>query len=116
MYKSDEPYIKHMLDAINLIEGYVKDFDRGKFLDEKNKMTQDAVVREFEIIGEAVRRLSDEIKKENPSLPWRDIADMRNKLAHEYFAVDLNVVWGAIENDLQTLKRVMMELGKSFKV
>lgn len=114
MQKSDEPYIRHILDAVALIEDYVKDLNREKFLDKKNIMTQDAVIREFEIIGEAVKRLSDEIKKKNPSLPWRDIGDMRNKLAHEYFAVDLNVVWGVIENDILTLKKAMAELLKSF--
>ena len=61
MQKSDEPYIKHILDAIALVEEYVKDLDRDKFLNVRNKMTQDAVVREFEIIGEAVKRLSDQI-------------------------------------------------------
>ncbi|MDP3697831.1 MAG: DUF86 domain-containing protein [Candidatus Taylorbacteria bacterium] len=110
MQKSDEPYIRHVFDAITLMEGYVKGLDRDKFLDDKSKMIQDAVIREFEIIGEAVKRLSDEIKKKNPSLPWRDIGDMRNKLTHEYFAVDLNVVWGVIENDLPVLKKSMTEL------
>lgn len=114
MQKSDEPYIRHILDAIALVEEYIKDLDREKFLDKQNKMNQDAVVREFEIIGEAVKLLSDKIKKDNPSLPWRDISDMRNKLAHEYFAVDLNVVWGVIQKNLPVLKKAMAELLKSF--
>ena len=109
MHKSDEPYIKHILDAIDLIEGYVKNLDRDKFLDSKNKIIQDAVVKELEIIGEAVKRLSDKIKKD-PSIPWRDIGDMRNKLIHEYFAVDTKVVWGVIEKDLPVLKNAMNSL------
>ena len=113
MIKSDEPYIRHILDASELIEGYVANLKKDDFLDRENKMAQDAVVRELEIIGEAVKLLSDKIKKENPSLPWRDISDMRNKLIHEYFGVDLNVVWSVVENDLPVLKKAMSELLKS---
>jgi len=112
MSKSDEPYIKHILDAIALIEGYIKDLDRDHFLNSENKMVQDAVVRELEIIGEAVKRLSDDLKKENPTLPWREIGDMRNKLIHEYFAVDMKIVWSVIEKDLPTLKKAMESLAE----
>lgn len=54
-------------------------------MDVENKMTQDAVVREFEVVGEAVKRLSDQIKKDHPAIPWHDIGDMRNKLIHDIF-------------------------------
>jgi len=77
MQKSDEPYIRHILDAIALIEEYVKDLDREEFLKGNKKMAQDAVVRELEIIGEAIKNLSSQIKKSNPDLPWRDVGDMR---------------------------------------
>ena len=114
MQKSDEPYIRHILEAIALIEEYVKGLNREEFIKGNKKMVQDAVVRELEIIGEAIKNLSDQIKKSNSNLPWRDIGDMRNKLIHEYFAVDLNVVWGVIENDLATLKKTIQKLLKSF--
>ena len=79
-------------------------------------MIQDAVVRELEIIGEAVKRLSDQIKKDNSSIPLRAIGDMRNKLIHEYFSVDTKVVWGVIENDLSMLKEAMNSLVESSMV
>lgn len=107
MQKSDEPYIRHILDAIVLIEKYVEGLDKEQFLDVKNKLTQDAVVRELEVIGEAVKRLSDQIRKDKPTIPWRDIGDMRNKLIHEYFSVDMKVVWAVIERDLPMLKEAM---------
>ena len=113
MIKSDEPYIRHILDAINLIDSYVKDLKKEDFLSGNNKMVQDAVIRELEIIGEAIKLLSENIKKENSFLPWRDIGDMRNKLIHEYFGVDLNVVWRVIEKDLTVLKNAMNELLES---
>lgn len=73
-------------------------------------MMQDAVVRQFEIIGEAVGRLSEKIKEENSELPWKDIADMRNKLIHEYFGIDLAVVWKTIEVDLPILKDSVIKI------
>lgn len=108
----DKAYLEHILDAIEAIEGYTKGFDRDKFTDSMNKMVQDATVRQLEIIGEAVGKLSDEIKKRNSELSWRDISGMRNKLIHEYFGVDLNVVWSAVEKDIPFLKksiRVLIE-------
>lgn len=88
----DEAFLKHILDAIDSIEAYTKGMSKEEFIKKENRMAQDAVIREFEIIGEAVGRLSEEVKKESPELPWREIADMRNKLIHEYFGVDLVVV------------------------
>ncbi len=113
MFK-DEAYVKHIEDAIESIETYTKGISKDEFLDkDKNKMIKDAVVRQFEIIGEAVGRLSEESKKEHPNLPWKDIANMRNKLIHEYFAVDLAIIWKTIENDLPILKQVVKSISTS---
>ncbi|KKT58541.1 MAG: hypothetical protein UX91_C0006G0078 [Candidatus Amesbacteria bacterium GW2011_GWB1_47_19] len=54
---------------------------------------QDAIIRKLEVIGEAVANLEDKFKQDYPNIPWQDIADMRNRLIHEYFAVDLGLVW-----------------------
>ncbi len=110
MFK-DKAYIKHIEDAIEAIETYAKGVDRDEFLDKnKNKMIKDAIIRQFEIIGEAVGRLSEEIKKEHPELPWKEISSMRNKLIHEYFAVDLAVIWKTIEDDLPILKQTIKSI------
>src|SRR3989338_4091639 len=101
----DKAFVKHILDAIESIEEYTKGMDREKFLEQENKMVRDAVVRQFEIIGEATKRLSEKVKNLNPDLPWRDIEGMRNKLIHEYFGVNMTVVWRTVESDLPILKK-----------
>lgn len=90
----DKLYITHVLEAIQKIEKYTKDLNKDQFLNKDNEIVQDAVIRELQVIGEAVKNFSEGIKERNLSLPWRDIEGMRNKLIHEYFRIDLKVVWG----------------------
>lgn len=71
---------------------------------------QDAVVRRIEIIGEAVRNLPADFKQANPETPWLDIADMRNKLIHEYFDVDIELVWEVVKKDIPELKNHIQKL------
>lgn len=112
---TDEAYIKHILDAISKIKTYVKGLDRARFMDKKNEMVSDAVVRQFEIIGEATGRLSEDIKGQYPNLPWKRISNMRNKLIHEYFGVELEVVWGTIETDLPVLTEVVGNIKRAMR-
>lgn len=107
MEKDSQVFIIHILDAVATIEKYTEGFDREKFLDKENRLVQDGVIRELEVIGEAVRNLPEEIKKKNPDLAWREIGDMRNKLIHEYFGVNLGVVWQTVVRDLPILKEAM---------
>ena len=71
--------------------------------------TQDAVVRNFEIIGEAVKNLSERLKSNHPEISWKRIAGMRDKMIHEYFGVNLNLVWDTVDRDLPDLKQKVGE-------
>ena len=103
--KEDNIYLRHILEAIESIEEYLKGFNYESF--SKDKKTIDAVVRELEIIGEASNNLSEEFRKDNSQIPFRDIIDMRNVLTHEYFGVNTKIVWDTCKIDLPSLKEVI---------
>jgi uncharacterized protein with HEPN domain len=99
-------YLGHILEAISQIQNYCEDLDEVTFL--KNRMIQDAVIRNFEIIGEAsknVERVAPEFVAAHPDLPLAFAYDMRNLLAHGYYKVDVAVVWKTIERDLPFLQQ-----------
>lgn len=108
MKKDDSVYLRHIVDAITRIEEYTLDIKYEDFLD--NHLVQDAVIRQIEIIGEATKNLSEEIKGSNPQIPWTDISGMRDKLIHGYFGVDLDSVWGTVERDIPALKNKIIDL------
>lgn len=99
---NEDLYLKNILESIRKIERYIDGFDEQKF--QSDDKTQDAVIRQLEIIGEAARFLPDEIKTINPQVPWRDISGMRNHLIHRYFKVDIEEVWRTAQKDLTPLK------------
>jgi len=97
-------YLRHIVEAIERIQRYTEDIDELAFA--QNQMVQDAVIRNFEIIGEASRnieRVSPGFAAAHPELPLSFAYEMRNVLAHGYFKVDIGVVWNTIERDLPTL-------------
>ena len=98
--KSDLPYLGHIADSIAAIERYIS-AGRDAFM--AQSIVQDAVVRNFEIIGEAAGRLSSETRSRS-TLPWGRIIAFRNRLIHAYWSVDLQLVWDVIENELPALK------------
>lgn len=73
-------------------------------------MVLDAVVRNLEIIGEAVKKLPVEVRAEYTDIPWRKIAGLRDILIHEYFGININIIWDVVENKLSLLKKVMLDL------
>jgi uncharacterized protein with HEPN domain len=101
--------VDDILDAIAKIERYVQDFTFEQFRDDEK--TVDAVVRNLEVIGEAVRHLSNQSAQLPTSIPWSDIAGMRNILIHEYFGVDLAILWQTIKSDLPALKSALHQSG-----
>ena len=103
-------YLKDILNSINAIEKYVKSFSFEKYL--KDQKTIDAVIRNFEIIGEAANALPNEFVKKHSDIPWNKIISMRHKMIHEYFGVDQSVLWQTICNDLPILKKQVRRLFK----
>ncbi len=107
--KDERIYLGHIRDAISDIRAYASVGEEAFLSD---RMRQDAIIRKLEIIGEAVKRLSDETRALRPDIPWQQIAGMRDRLTHAYFGVDLSLVWRVVEKDLQALENaaaVLME-------
>lgn len=102
MIKDDSIFLNHISNSIEEIEKNISNISFIEF--NENVSTQDAVIRRLEIIGEAIRNLSDETKQKYPQIPWRDIMDTRNKLIHDYFGVDINLVWEMANKDIPSLK------------
>ena len=73
-------------------------------------MAQDAVIRNFEVIGEAVKRIPESMKEERPDIPWRRIAGLRDVLIHQYLRVDLEAVWAIVRDDLHEFKQAVAEI------
>lgn len=106
-------YIEDVLDAIRKVEKFTAHVSLKNFL--KDEKTSFAVIRAVEIIGEAVKKLPNTLKKQYPQIPWREITGMRNKLIHEYFGVDLKVLWDTVKNDIPPLKSLFEKMQKDFK-
>lgn len=105
--KEDKVYLNHIRDAIMQIKSYTAN-GRDSFFNER--IIQDAVIRNLEIIGEAVKNLSPELRKGKPDVPWSRIAGMRDVLIHDYFGVDLKTVWDVVKNRLPDLLLYTEEL------
>ncbi len=100
-------YLADITESGSAVTEYVaaKSFDEFR----KDRKTYSAVIREFEIIGEAVGKLPDELKQRRSDVEWQDIKDFRNLLIHEYFGVDLEIVWKVIQEDLPGLMDAVRE-------
>ena len=99
--RTPQLFLQDILDAGESILSYVQGITFEQF--ERDRMRYSAAIREFEIIGEAVGKLPAQLKDCFPSVPWQDIKDFRNLLTHEYFGVDLQIVWNTIQYDLPQL-------------
>ena len=106
--RNDRAYLTHIRDAIDTIEEYLEVVSYEEFT--SNKMIIDAVVRELEIIGEASNNLSEEFRERHPDIVWRRMKDMRNFLIHEYFGVNIKVVWDTCREDLPKLSKLINDL------
>ena len=100
--------LRHILDAIEKIEKYLQGFDKQTI--QADEKTQDAVVRQMEIIGEAATNLTRDLRSKNSQVEWQFAAAMRNRLIHGYFDVDAEIVWDTAQKDLPVLKKQIEEI------
>jgi uncharacterized protein with HEPN domain len=110
MSKDPEFYLGHILESIEKIERFAEGLDKDEFLG--NDLVLDAVVRNIEIIGEAAKNLPKEFKTTHAEIPWKEIAGMRDRIAHFYFGIDFEIVWDTIQKDIPELKEKITSLIK----
>ena len=108
--KDDKVYLLHIRDAIQSIFDYTA-AGKENFL--KTKLIQDGVIRNLEIIGEAVKNVSDALKSKYKDMRWKQIAGMRDKMIHQYFGVNLEIVWEVVAKDLPPLQKKIEEILKT---
>lgn len=105
--RADSERLRDIQEAIQRIEIYIGGMSYDDFLNDLK--TQDAVIRNIEIIGEAVKGMSGAVRENLSSIPWRNIAGMRDRLIHDYFGVNLDIVWQVASEELPRLTLVLME-------
>jgi len=106
--RTEREFLIDIKEAIKRILTYSGNLDFESFL--RDLKTQDAIVRNIEIIGEAVKNLSDDFINQNPDIPWKNIAGMRDKLIHHYFGVNVDIVWDVVKIELPKLEKQIEEI------
>ena len=115
--KSAEPYLHHILDEVGFLSRVVE--THGLEAIESDETLERAVVRSLEVIGEAARNIPDEYRANHPYISWRKIVGLRNRLIHEYFAVDFEILKGILRDEISELRisvvRALEEFGSKHR-
>lgn len=111
--KDDRLYVIHVLECIERIERYTVEGNEAFSDDTK---TQDAVMRNLQVLAESVQRLSDSLRQRYPDVEWRNIAAFRNVAVHDYLGLDLKQIWNIVEDDLPVLKRQIEAIARDLGI
>jgi uncharacterized protein with HEPN domain len=104
-------YLQDLLVAMSRIAEYIEGYDFDRF--RKDYKTVDAVIRNFEVIGEAAKKLPDSLKEQNPDVPWDEMYLLRNRVSHEYFGIDYEIIWDVCLNHLPENKMQIQSILES---
>ena len=108
--RRDIDFIGDIQEAMELSALYTKGLTLRKFLEDRK--TQDAVVRNLEVMGEATKNLSSVFKARYPDVPWKTLAGLRDKLIHFYFGIDYKIVWSVVKKELPKLRKQITHISK----
>ncbi|WP_048130524.1 HepT-like ribonuclease domain-containing protein [Methanolacinia petrolearia] len=103
-------YFSDIVDAANNILDYTKGIDYDDFI--SNQMCIDAVIKNFLVIGEAVKKIPEEIKSQHSSIDWKNIAGLRDVLVHAYFRIDDEILWDIVQNKLEDLRDEVLKMSE----
>ncbi|KKM17645.1 hypothetical protein LCGC14_1673660 [marine sediment metagenome] len=106
--KNQHIYLNDIIEAMNKIEIFIKTLTFDEF--QKDDKTSSAVIRKFEINGEATKNINDDIRKNYPEIPWKEMTGMRDKLIHSYFGIDYKLVWTTIKDSLPKTKTLLIKI------
>jgi uncharacterized protein with HEPN domain len=108
MPRDYEVYLEDIRDAIDKVKRYTEGLSLEAF--ESDEKTIDAVVRNLEIVGEAVKMIPDTIRLAHPDIEWKKIAGLRDILAHQYFGIDIEIIWDILQNKLPALEKEIRKI------
>lgn len=111
--KDDLVFIEHILDSISAIETFSKGLTKERLV--SDRLRQSAIIREIEVIGEAVKNVSKNLKAKHKEIEWKEIAGTRDSLIHHYFGVDLDIIWNIIKINLPRLKGEILRIKSELK-
>jgi uncharacterized protein with HEPN domain len=113
--RKDVDLIQDIVESMSRIIFYMRNMEYDEF--KKDKKTQDAVIRNIEIMGEATKALSEKVRKANANIPWKNIAGTRDKLIHNYFGVNIDIIWNIVQDEIPSLlpeiERIHQDLKES---
>lgn len=114
MYKREwKLFLEDILESMGLIEEYVKGMNFDDF--KRDRKTIDAVVRNFEIIGEAAKNIPENIRNNYKNIDWIGIIGLRNRISHEYFGIDFSIIWNITKLELSAFKEKIQNIQKEIK-